>query len=166
MSNPRILLKTCLLVLILFPLAANTVAALPVEQAVSYQTLNSPEQVTHDFYKWYTHAINQGQDPIRQQQILSRYVTARLIREINRQIRANEYDVDYFIDGQNWDKDWEQNITVNAIKSTPNRPAFKVTLSGAGMPNYKLKVTLQKEAGIWKIDRVESLNYLTATLKR
>lgn len=150
------MLKTCLLFLILFPLAADTVAASPVERAVSRQTLKSPEQVTRDFYKWYIHALNQNQDPIKQRQILSRYVTERLIREINRQIRANEYDADYFLSAQNWDKDWERNITVNAINSTPDRAASNVTLNGAGIPNYKLKVTLQKEAGVWKIDRVES----------
>ena len=137
-------LRTPLMSLISFLLAASTLAASPS------QTLKSPEQVTHDFYQWYIRELNGDRDPIKQPQALSRYVTARLIGEINRQIRAGEYDADYFTCIQESPKDWEQKMAINAIKSTPDSPAFYVE-----KPPYKIKVTLQQEANVWKIDRAQ-----------
>lgn len=149
------MLKILLLIILFVP--ATHAFAVNVSNHAAPQSQQTPEQVIREFYRWYIHALNQNQDPLKQRQTFNKFVTARRAQKIRRAIKANEYDADYFISAQDWDKDWEKNITVTAIKSARERPAFNVILNGTSMPNYKLKVTLRKEAGVWKIDEVEGL---------
>ena len=72
----------------------------------------SPDAVIRSFYKWYVHALNQNSDPFtKQRTIMRRYVSERLIQEIDKVAKGPDgLDGDYFIDAQDWDKDWEKNI--------------------------------------------------------
>lgn len=119
----------------------------------------SPEAVIRSFYKWYVHALNQNSDPFtKQRTILRRYVTDRLIQEIDKAIKGPDgLDGDYFIDAQDWDKEWEKNIAVSSVVASKTSASALITLSGATM-SRKLRVTLKQERGAWKIDKVEGLD--------
>ena len=119
----------------------------------------SPEGVIRSFYKWYVHALNQNSDPFEKQRtILHRYVTERLIQEIDKVAKGPDgLDGDYFIDAQDWDKDWEKNIAVSSVVASKTSVSAQITLSGATM-SRKLRVTLKQERGAWKIDKVEGLD--------
>jgi hypothetical protein len=119
----------------------------------------SPDAVIRSFYKWYVHALNQNSDPFtKQRTIMRRYVTERLIQEIDKVAKGPDgLDGDYFIDAQDWDKDWEKNIAVSSVVASKTSVSAQITLSGATM-SRKLKVTLKQERGAWKIDKVEGLD--------
>lgn len=119
----------------------------------------SPDAVIRSFYKWYVHALNQNSDPFtKQRTIMRRYVTDRLIQEIDKVAKGPDgLDGDYFIDAQDWDKDWEKNIAVSSVVANKTRVSAQITLSGATM-SRKLRVTLKQERGAWKIDKVEGLD--------
>lgn len=119
----------------------------------------SPEAVIRSFYKWYVHALNQDSDPFtKQRTTLRSYVTERLIHEIDKVAKGPDgLDGDYFIDAQDWDKDWEKNIAVSSVVASKTSVSAQITLSGATM-SHKLRVTLKQERGAWKIDKVEGLD--------
>ena len=103
------------------------------------------------------HSLNQNGDPLEKQRpILRRYVTERLIKELNKAINGPDgLDADYFLDAQDWDKDWEKNIAVSNVVIGKTIATARVTLSGSLMPNHKLSITLKQERGVWKIDKVK-----------
>jgi hypothetical protein len=117
-----------------------------------------PDAVIHEFYKWYVHALNQNKDPLTgERAAMRRYVTARLIAAINRMAKGPDgLDGDYFIDAQDWDKDWEKNIAVSNVVVKNAAATANVSLSGE--MNRHLQLTLRQEAGAWKIDRVKGLD--------
>jgi hypothetical protein len=119
----------------------------------------SPEAVIRSFYKWYVHALNQNLDPFaKQRTAMRRYVTDRLILEIDKVAKGPDgLDGDYFIDAQDWDKEWEKNIAVSSVVASKTSASALITLSGPNMTR-KLKVTLKQERGAWKIDKVEGLD--------
>jgi hypothetical protein len=119
----------------------------------------SPEAVIRSFYKWYVHSLNQNSNPFEKQRaIMRRYVTDRLIQEIDKAVKGPDgLDGDYFIDAQDWDKDWEKNIAVSSVVVSKTSASAQITLSGATM-SRKLRVTLKQERGTWKIDKVEGLD--------
>jgi uncharacterized protein DUF3828 len=119
----------------------------------------SPDAVIRSFYKWYVHALNQNSDPFtKQRTIMRRYVTERLIQEIDKVAKGPDgLDGDYFIDAQDWDKDWEKNIAVASVVASKTSVSAQITLSGGTM-SRKLRVTLKQERGAWKIDKVEGLD--------
>ena len=133
-------------------------SALSLAQAKS-PAPGSPEEVTRSFYKWYVHALNQNSDPFdKKRVVLRRYVTERLIREIDKAIKGPDgLDGDYFIDAQDWDKDWERNIAVSSVVASKTSATALITLSGATM-SRKLRVALKQERGAWKIDKVEGMD--------
>ena len=79
------------------------------------QEAATPEATVRAFYGWYLHSLNQSQDPLKKPQAeLSKFVTQRLIRSLNRALkRPDGIDADYFIDAQDWDEAWERNITTS-----------------------------------------------------
>jgi hypothetical protein len=147
-------LRTGLLMLSLFGLTVVPSFA----QAVT-TTPQLPDAVIHEFYKWYVHALNQNKEPLTSQRTTMRkYVTLRLIREIDRMAKGPDgLDGDYFIDAQDWDKDWEKNIAVSNLVVKNTIATATVALKGNDM-NRNLQLTLKQEAGAWKIDRVKGLD--------
>lgn len=123
------------------------------------QSAATPETTVRAFYGWYLHALNQNQDPIEKQQAeLSKFVTQRLIRSLNRALkRPDGIDADFFIDAQDWDEAWEKNITTSKATVQGERAIVSVTLKGGpSFGNKTLKVGLRNEAGAWKIDSVNN----------
>jgi len=118
-----------------------------------------PDAVIHEFYKWYVHALNQNKEPLTgARTVMRKYVTLRLIREIDRMAKGPDgLDGDYFIDAQDWDKDWEKNIGVANLVVKNTIATATVALKGKEM-NRNLQLTLKQEAGAWKIDKVVGLD--------
>lgn len=119
----------------------------------------TPEQATKSFYAWYIKEISResGGNPFGQKKTLGRYVSKRLIKSIEKQMAAEEYDVDYFINAQDFDEKWQATTTKAVIKG--NTATLKVTLAA---PRAKktdwtqmLSLKLIKEDGAWKIDSVK-----------
>jgi len=139
-------------------LFALMVAAPSLAQAVAVPD-RTPEEVIREFYKWYVHALNQEKDPLTgERPVMRKYVTARLIAAIDRMAKGPDgLDGDYFIDAQDWDKEWEKNIAVSNVVVKPNFARANVTLTGPQM-NRHLQLMLKQEAGTWKVDRVKGLD--------
>ncbi len=122
--------------------------------AVNAQTgAGSPGAVIRNFYKWYIEAVDAGPDPFKQGKVtLKKYVTSRLIAQIAR-MEAKGLDADYFMQTQEWDGAWANNIDVPKLTVAGSTGSAIVTF---GSDNYpRVVVTLVKAAGIWKIDRVK-----------
>jgi Protein of unknown function (DUF3828) len=145
--------RGALVALFVLTLAAPTLAQAGAAPAAK------PDAVIREFYKWYVHALNQNKDPLTgQRTVMRKYVTTRLIREIDRMAKGPDgLDGDYFIDAQDWDKEWEKNIDVSDIVTKVTIATARVTLSGPQMTRH-VQVTLKQEAGVWKVDRVKGLD--------
>ena len=120
-------------------------------------TSPAPEQVIRNFYHWYVAQVVSNHDPLsRNRQEVKRYATDRLLREIDRMRKGPDgLDGDYFLDAQEFDKDWGRNITVSVSPIKGDRATAEVELKGAEVGTRKLHVSLAREAGTWKVDKVE-----------
>jgi hypothetical protein len=127
--------------------------------AASYA--QTPEQTATEFYRWYVGQLNRNKDPRTQQkQKMLTFISKRFAKWVY-SIPNDEYDADVFIDGQDYDQDWEQAITTSKAVVKGNTATLKVTLGVS--PNGKvikskwkhvLRLKMVKEGGNWKIDRI------------
>lgn len=121
------------------------------------QPKQPPDAVVQSFYKWYIHALNQNSDPFyKQRKTTRKYVSRRLVKEIDNMVKGPDgLNGDYFLDAQDWDKEWEDNIVI--VKTSVDKGKAEVELSLKG-PNMgrTLKIRLVEESGSWKIDNVEN----------
>jgi hypothetical protein len=115
----------------------------------------TPESVIKDFYKWYINAVEGGADPFKKgRATLQKYVTLRLIRQIER-AESDGSDADAFLQTQEWDKAWANTAVVSKLSIKSTTATAIVTFDKE--TNYpRVLVTLVKEAGVWKIDRVKN----------
>ena len=117
---------------------------------------SSPEAALRQFYHWYVHMLNQNGDPLgKQKAALKKYITRRLYLELVNREKRGEIDYDYFLNAQDWDHDWENNITVAKPSIRAGKATAVVSLSGRQL-SVKLLVTLKEEDGSWKIDNVST----------
>lgn len=134
-----------------------SVLVISAASTVPAQSAFTPEQTAQRFYSWYLHTLNHNDDPLeRHKTELSKFVTLRLLRALNRALRRPEgIDADFFIDAQDWDEAWEKNISTSKATIQGERATLSVTLKGGeAFGNKILRVGLLKEVGVWKIDRV------------
>lgn len=119
---------------------------------------NTPEQTVKTFYEWYLRELRrEGGNPIDNKQMLAKYASSRLNKQIDRWLASEEYDADYFINSQDFDESWRVSTTKAVIKG--NTATLKVTLKstkpkGQGF-SQNLTVKLIKAKDTWKIDNVE-----------
>ena len=148
------------LVTILFTTLILTQFVLPALGQATQAPEQTPEMVIRSFYKWYVDALNKNIDPFtKRRTTLSKYVTRRLIVEIDKAVKGPDgLDGDYFLDAQDWDKDWGNNIEISDMVNSGAQATATVKLSGKDMFNRRLKIVLKKEANIWKIDKVKGLD--------
>ena len=68
-------------------------------------------------------------------------------------------DYDVFLDGQEWSDAWVDNMDIGKAAISGNKAVLKVMLSSLPPEDLHktLRISLVKESGIWKIDRVKSL---------
>lgn len=127
----------------------------PAEAGDSASTA-PPEKVIRDFYQWYVGVLVAERDPFTQErEELKRYVSERLIREIDDMIKGPDgLDGDYFVDAQDFDKEWAKNIKVAPPEIKGDQAAAEVTLTGSEIGVKHLQLVLARENGAWKIDRV------------
>ncbi len=118
----------------------------------------SPEGQAHAFYSWYLHELNAGGEPMTgKRAALSKYVSARFLREIARLSKVEGgIEADPFLCAQDWDKQWEKHIAVSGVVTEGERAHGQVMLKGPEMNSDPLRVEWVREAGAWKIDRVRA----------
>lgn len=147
---------------IIVALAFVVIASLPSGAAAQAPASITPEDTVRSFYQLYLHSLNQEEVPLDQHKAeFSKLVTLRLRRSYARAGRIEGgITVDFFLDAQDWDKDWEKNISVSKAVIRGIRATVNVNLKGGPAPeggqsfDQKLKVGLRKEGGVWKIDTV------------
>ena len=64
-------------------------------------------------------------------------------------------DGDYFTDAQDFDPLWAKQIEISAVKIQGDKSSAQVLLNGAKNMRKKLVVHLVREAGTWKVDKVQ-----------
>jgi len=136
-------------------LAAHGLGA-PAAQSAPPRVVE-PSEVVSTFYRWYLRSLTQDRDPVTQDTAtLRKYVAAALIGEIDKRLKSPEgLDSDYFLQAQDYLDDWEGNVSVAQLENTGTVATTVLTLGGKGQTAYRLKVTLKKEAGTWKIAKVQ-----------
>lgn len=126
----------------------------------------SPEAVLKEFYTWYIHVNFQNLDPLKgkARATFRKYVTARFIREIDRNEKLAEgegFDADYFLQTQDplpgpdssyKEVEWLKSMSISnvAVKGTA---ATAVVTFFKGYPT--VRVSLIKEGKVWKINNVK-----------
>jgi len=65
-------------------------------------------------------------------------------------------DGDYFVDAQDFDPLWAKNIAISDVKPVGDKSTAHVVLNGSKGMRKKLVVHLVREAGTWKVDKVQS----------
>jgi hypothetical protein len=115
----------------------------------------APGAVIKNFYYWYINAVDGGTDPFKKgRATLQKYVTLRLIKQIER-AESDGSDADAFLQTQEWDNAWADQATVSNLRINGTTATAIVTLDAA--TNYpRVSVTLVKDGGVWKIDRVKN----------
>src|ERR1700682_94228 len=139
--------RLCLAAVLMPMLIATSFTEAPAQTS-------TPESVIRSFYKWYIGAIDGGADPLKEgKTILRRYVSLRLIRQIVRD-EANGLDADEFLQTQEWDKAWADNVRVSKLAVKGEAATAIVTFNREEYP--RVLVTLVKDAGVWKLDKVKN----------
>ena len=86
------------------------------------------------------------------------YVSPSLLRELKRIMQSpNGMETDYFLQAQDYLEDWPTRISISDTKVQSGIATTVVTLGENPAAPYRLTVTLQQEAGGWKIRRVKGL---------
>jgi uncharacterized phage protein gp47/JayE len=112
--------------------------------------INSPETVIKIFYNGYVRPAGKNADSLGKNSPLKKHLSAHLtVKKIKTFERENQ--ADYFVQSQEWSDEWENKFTVSraAIKGAT---ATAVVTFPQDYP--RVKVTLKKEAGAWKIYQV------------
>ncbi len=123
---------------------------------VNAQTNNTPESRVKSFYSWYLKSMVKQKDPTKNKTVMNSYLSTRFSRWYYSKAGQN-VDYDIFVNSQEWNDDWADNIKVGKATIKGNTAVVKVGLSSP--PDdfvMKLQISLVKEAGIWKIDRVKN----------
>jgi hypothetical protein len=130
----------------------------PVVRAQESSAAAAVTQQIQSFYQWYVQALNKNQDPLEKNRAeLKRFVSQRLLKEIDRAKKGPDgLDGDYFLDAQDWDKDWAKNIAIQNVKTSGAKGSAEVALSGPTMKR-RLQLQLVQEGGAWKVDKVKNL---------
>lgn len=149
----------CLLLLLLHLtiLTMPCTAAFAQSANTPAQATASPEEVVQQFYRWYLHTLNQNKQPINQPATMRKWVTRATLLALKKAQRANELDADWFLDAQDFNAEWERNINPSKATVRANSAMLLLTLSGENW-SHKLKITLKREDGVWKIANAVSAN--------
>ena len=131
----------------------------PASAAGPLDVAAAKEQVA-GFYKLYLHALNNNGDPLtKDRDALKRYLSAGFLKKVDRLSKVEGgLEADPFICAQDFDKDWEKNIKVQKAEIRGKAATTQVELTGREIARHHLIVKLIREAGGWKIDRVDGVD--------
>lgn len=126
-----------------------------LSSGVYAQAGNTPESRIKSFYIWYLTAINKQQDPSKNKTVMKSHLSTRFGVWFYSKAGQN-LDYDIFVNGQEWNEAWVNNVIVGKAAIKGSTAVVKVKLgSPADDWNMNLQVSLVKEGGNWKIDRVK-----------
>ena len=130
-------------------------AALVCFATANAQT-QTPAAAAQSFYRWYVAELNAEHDPITKRRAeMRKRVSARLAKWLGSKA-YEEYDADYFLDAQDYEEGWATTATAAPGKTTGNTATVTVTLpKSRNFPRKVMTVTMVREAGAWKIDKVK-----------
>lgn len=113
---------------------------------------DSPEAVVKTFYNGYTRALAKNVDPLGKNSTIKKHLSSKLT---SKKIKAfgNKMEADYFFQSQEFDDGWVNNFTVSK-PAVRGATATALVTFPQGYP--RVKVTLAKEAGAWKIRSVQN----------
>jgi hypothetical protein len=116
----------------------------------------TPAAAAQSFYRWYVAELNAEHDPITKNRAeMRKRVSARLAKWFGSKA-YEEYDSDYFLDAQDYDEGWAKTAIAAPGKTTGNTATVTVTLpKTSNFPRKVLNLTMIREAGAWKIDKVK-----------
>jgi len=115
-----------------------------------------PSEAIRNFYRWYVGELIANRDPLANRSQLKRFVTERLVKEINGMKKGPEgLNGDYFVDAQDFDDLWARNITVSDVKISGTKAPAEVLLAGKPDMRRRLEVSLANDGGAWKVDKVK-----------
>jgi hypothetical protein len=147
--------KTSLLLSLVLTIgfAANVAVAV---QKKSAPTSVPPEAVTREFYYWYLSAIYKDEEPFKDTETISKYITPRLINQLARLMSSPDgLDYDYFLNAQDYGDDWAEKISTSKIRIEGLTAKMEVSFGDPTDPDHRVKVTLKQIKGAWMIDKVE-----------
>jgi hypothetical protein len=152
----RALLRLCTISMLV--LASPLGAAMGQSADVAVEA--TPDTITQEFYQWYLGLLVDNKDPMHEEAaVFSKYVSGALTREIEKKIHsADGMEADYFMRAQDYLDDWPGNVSVIAPHIKGSTATVVVSLGAATPSRYRLKVTLAREQGAWKIRKVSRLN--------
>jgi hypothetical protein len=113
------------------------------------QINTDPAKLAVAFYEYYVESFPRIDD---ERVVFARFITPRFFDEA---LKAEDYDP--FLDAQDLDRTWRNNVSASHKVMTGNRATVKVSLKGQTF-KWVLKVSLLKRGGTWKIDGVKNLN--------
>jgi hypothetical protein len=117
---------------------------------------SNPADSIRSFYRWYVTELVANRNPLENRKELKRFATERLLKEIDRMKKGPDgLDGDYFVDAQDFDALWAENITVSDVKISGTKTTAEVLLAGKGDMRRRLQVFLVRDGGIWKVDKVK-----------
>ena len=132
--------------------------AIGVAQAAWAQAAATPEQCTKAFYEWYLTQLAADKDPVSDDSAaLKERVAAPLLQLIERKRRSPEgMDADYFIQAQDYLDEWLGQVSVKPRAISKTTAKVDATLGEKPDSLRRLRVTLVRESGTWKISRVQA----------
>jgi hypothetical protein len=128
--------------------------------SISASAQAAPEATLKSFYRWYLGELNAERYPRPSSPKVQAVASARLKRWF-RSKEGREWDADYFINAQDFDKDWQSSIVVSNINIRGGNAEVRLTLGPKrkdpnSMGQRVLKIKMVKERGGWKIDHVDN----------
>ncbi|MDQ3118611.1 MAG: YbjP/YqhG family protein [Verrucomicrobiota bacterium] len=142
-----------LLATVLIGLSVSSLPAQEVSPAVG------PERLIREFYQWYVQTVLRNEDPFTERRAgLKLYATDRLLREIDQMRKGPEgLNGDYFVNAQDIDKEWAKSMIISPAELKGDTAIANVELKGTEVGSRKLRVSLVRQGGGWKVDKVEGL---------
>ena len=123
-------------------------------QLPSAEPASDPAETIRGFYRWYIGEVSANRTPARAR--MKQFATDRLLDEIKKKSSGPDgLGADYFLDAQDFDKDWSRNISVKDVAIQGEKATVTVEFRGTEIARHSLNVGLAREAGSWKVDKVK-----------
>lgn len=114
---------------------------------------DTPEGVVRGFYRWYLRNLNNDNfNPLKQRASALTYISPQLLAKAPRLTR--DMGADIFICAQDFDPEWQRNISLSQSRTQGAQASMLVTLRGSEMSS-KIKISLKRLNPGWRIDVVE-----------